>query len=233
MAGLCEGGNEPPDSLKAITIMPWYERKISQPRAGFEPVTSCTQLVERLTGVQEGAVGEIILSPEQRVELVSYCSVRTITREAANEFHLRHPGIPKLLYQNVAKLLHKFKTTFSVFDKKGNGRPKSTTDVQHSIDMIAKMTLQKRTHELNSIEFTGGGHYGPALRPVAVYALTLYSRIPKPTPADYTKVRCVPRGQREPKAMIHALYNPSLSNACLQVYSYRSLLEKVEWGVKG
>ncbi|KAJ4429135.1 hypothetical protein ANN_26136 [Periplaneta americana] len=40
----------------------------------------------------------------------------------------------------------------------------------------------------------GRGHCGPALRPFTMHCANPEARrIPKPTPADYTKVRCVPR----------------------------------------
>ncbi|KAJ4444669.1 hypothetical protein ANN_06466 [Periplaneta americana] len=99
-------------------------------------------------------VEKIMLTPEQRVELVLICgdNHRT-TREAEDEFHSHHPDTPKPSYLNVAKLLHKFKTTLRVFDKKGIGRPKSATDGQHLIDLIAKMTARpKRLQHLHTIQ---------------------------------------------------------------------------------
>ncbi|KAJ4437346.1 hypothetical protein ANN_17487 [Periplaneta americana] len=41
---------------------------------------------------------------------------------------------------------------------------------------------------------SGGRHYDPALRPFKIYRANPQARrIPKPTPADYTKFRCVHR----------------------------------------
>ncbi|KAJ4426371.1 hypothetical protein ANN_27185 [Periplaneta americana] len=59
-------------------------------------------------------VEEIMLTPEQQVELVLLCGDNHRTREVADEFHRRHPDIPKLSHQNAAKLLHKFKTPFTL-----------------------------------------------------------------------------------------------------------------------
>ncbi|PSN34842.1 hypothetical protein C0J52_25623 [Blattella germanica] len=63
-----------------------------------------------------------MFSPEHRVELILLYGYNHRTER--EEFHHRHSYIPKPFYQNVAKLLNKFKTTFSVLNLKRKGRPK-------------------------------------------------------------------------------------------------------------
>ncbi|PSN44177.1 hypothetical protein C0J52_18392 [Blattella germanica] len=83
-----------------------------------------------------------MLTSERRVELILLCGDHERTyREAADEFHRRHPDIPKPSHQTVNRLMNKFKTTGTIADGKRSGRPKTATNEDHRADVIAKLTV--------------------------------------------------------------------------------------------
>ena len=83
-----------------------------------------------------------MLTSEQRVKLILLCGDHHKTyREAANEFHRRHPDIPKPSHQTVNRFLNKFKTTGTIVNAKCSGRPKTATIEDRRADVTVKLTV--------------------------------------------------------------------------------------------
>ncbi|KAJ4438594.1 hypothetical protein ANN_14541 [Periplaneta americana] len=77
----------------------------------------------------------------ERVEMVLIHAGGLSLREAAEEYHRRHPDQPIPHHRSIGRLMERFKTAGSIHDKIRSGRPRTATGDANTASVLAKLVV--------------------------------------------------------------------------------------------
>jgi transposase len=100
----------------------------------------------------------MVFTKEERVELLKNSYI-TNQQEAIQIFVNNHPDRPGPHRSTVSRTIKRFEETASLLDKPRTGRPKTVSNLETNIDLLAKISVNP-TISIRQLAFERGIGYG-------------------------------------------------------------------------